>query len=228
MKVSGSHTLRGTKQQVWDALQDPEVLVRTLPGCRRLEETGTDQYTVTVEAGVASIKGVYDGRVALSDQDAPNSYTLKASGAGGPGTIDATAKVTLEDAGDGQTRVSYDADAIVGGTVAGVGQRVLAGAAKRNAAAFFEAVDRVLAGEEPVVEEAAPRPTEVGPPEAAPEEAVPERAEAPAGRPAGRVFEAPPRPPSPAGDPKLLLAAGLLGALIALLGVIVGRRGARP
>lgn len=212
MKVSGSHVLHGSKQQVWDALQDPEVLVRTLPGCRRLEETGPDAYAATVEAGVASIKGVYDGRVALLDQDPPNSYTLKASGAGGPGTIDATATVTLEDVGDGTTRVSYDADAIVGGTVAGVGQRVLAGAAKRNAAAFFETVDRVLTGAEPAEEPPAAAPRQAGTPT--------EREAAPA---RGRVFEAPTPTPT-AADPKLLLAAGVLGALIALLGVLVGRR----
>ncbi|MGI8576019.1 MAG: CoxG family protein [Egibacteraceae bacterium] len=221
MKVSGSHTLHAPPQKVWDALQDPEVLVRTIPGCKELSETGQDEYTATVEAGVASIKGTYDGKVQLTDQDEPTSYTLKASGAGGPGTIDATAKVRLAEAEDGETELSYDADAVVGGTIAGVGQRVLSSVAKRNAAQFFEAVDKVLTGEEPLDEAEPEQAAEEG------AEETDQGEESASGKasPGGKTYRAPQSASSPAasGDPKLLLAAGVIGALIALIGVIVGR-----
>lgn len=211
MKVSGSHTLSAPRKRVWDALQDPEVLVGTIPGCRELAETGDGVYTATVQAGVASITGTYTGEVALADQHEPDSYTLKAKGQGGPGTIDATARIRLREEGPDRTAVEYEADAVVGGAIAGVGQRVLAGVAKRNAGEFFSAVERHLAGE----------------PVSAPEAAEPEAAEPAATEAPGRVFRAP-QPAAPAGgDPRLLLAAGLLGALIALLGVVVGRRTAR-
>lgn len=217
MKVSGSHTVRAPRERVWEALQDPAVLVRTLPGCRELECVAPDEYTATVQAGVGSIKGAYTGRVVLTDQQAPAGYTMRASGQGGPGTIDAVAQVTLEEDGDGNTIVSYEADAAVGGQVAGVGQRVLAGVARRNADDFFAAVDRVLA--EPAPKPAAP---EVGAPQpTAPEaEAVAARAEP------GRVYRAPERP-APGADPMLLLGAALVGAAIALAGVVLGRRSAR-
>lgn len=143
MKVTGSHQLRASRKQVWDALQDPAVLVRTIPGCRELEEVSTDTYVARVHAGVASITGTYDGRVVLSDQDPPSSYALRATGSGDPGTIDATATVRLIERDDG-TEISYDADAVIGGAIAGVGQRVVAGVAQRNAADFFDAVDRHL------------------------------------------------------------------------------------
>ncbi|QBI19090.1 carbon monoxide dehydrogenase [Egibacter rhizosphaerae] len=218
MKVADTHTLNASRQQVWDALQDPNVLAATLPGCRELTAQGDGVYKITLDVGVASITGTYTGEVALADQVEPEAYTLKASGSGGPGTVDASARITLEEAGPGTTRLSYDADAIVGGTIAGVGQRVLIGVAKRNAQQFFEAVDRYLAGET-LVE---PAPTEA--------EAAPAAAGAPTeatGVQPGQVFRAPAKAGAAGGDPRWLLGAGVLGALIALAGVLVGRRLAR-
>ena len=126
MKVTGSATLHAPREKVWAALQDPAVLVRTIPGCQQLEEVGPDAYRMTILAGVASIKGAYTGDVALTDPDEPTAFTLRASGAGAPGTVSADVRVTLSEAGDG-TRLDYDADAIVGGMIGGVGQRVLTG-----------------------------------------------------------------------------------------------------
>lgn len=219
MKLSGTHTLNGSKQEVWDALQDPRVLVETLPGCHQLEETGPNTYTATVEAGIASIKGVYDGHVELTEQDEPNGYTLKASGSGGPGTIDATARVTLNEANEGQTELTYDADAVVGGAIAGVGQRVLGSAAKRQAADFFSAVDEVLTGERSLDGEAEAVEEDERPPEGVPRE---EEADRTARRTVRRRAE--PARGAATQDPRWLLAAGLCGALVALLGVLVGQR----
>jgi carbon monoxide dehydrogenase subunit G len=146
MKVNGSAVLHAPLERVWDTLLDPAVLVRTIPGCERLEATGENAYSMTVTAGVASIKGTYAGKVALTDLDAPRSFVLRASGAGGPGTVSTDVTVALADAGDGSTTLTYDADAVVGGVIAGVGQRMLTGVSKKMAAEFFRAVDDVLTG----------------------------------------------------------------------------------
>ncbi|PZS14063.1 MAG: carbon monoxide dehydrogenase [Pseudonocardiales bacterium] len=146
MKVSGDATLHAPIDKVWAALNDPAVLVRTIPGCERLETTGPDAYRMVVTAGVASIKGTYAGEVQLSDQQQPDSFLMTASGAGGPGTISTEVRVALAAAGDGSTTLRYDADAVVGGVIAGVGQRMLAGVAKKMAGEFFRAVDDVLTG----------------------------------------------------------------------------------
>ena len=148
MKVSGTATLNATREDVWRALNDPEVLVRTIPGCQQLETIDQDAYRMTLTAGVASIKGVYQGEVRLEDQEQPGSFTLKAAGAGAPGTVSADVKVTLSEgpAGTGTTLLSYDADAIVGGMIGGVGQRMLSGVAKKTAGEFFGNVDDVLTG----------------------------------------------------------------------------------
>jgi carbon monoxide dehydrogenase subunit G len=209
MKVNGTATLKASLDRVYAALNDPAVLVRTIPGCQRLEQTGPDAYRMTVTAGVASIKGSYVGDVRLTDQQAPTSFVLRAKGAGAPGTVSADVTVTLESTAEGATLLSYAADAVVGGAVGGVGQRVLSGVAKKTAGEFFTAVEGVLhkdvggapsTGADAPVAGGAPVVAEGG------------AAAAP------RVFTAPAVPASQGS----FLQGAVFGALVALVGVAVG------
>lgn len=211
MKVTGSAVLHAPRDRVWAAINDPEVLVRTIPGCRQLERVGPDAYQATVLAGVASIKGTYSGEVKLTDQVEPESFVLHASGAGAPGTITTDVQVRLTEVEDGNTRLDYDADAVVGGMIGGVGQRMLTSAAKRTAAEFFTAVDDVLTGRAELAAPAVGVPGVTGEPIEIAGTVEEER----------RVYTAPPRerPGAPIGT---VLGAAVLGALIALAGVIVG------
>ncbi len=145
MKVSGSTTLQAPRHEVWRALNDPGVLVQTIPGCQRLEALGQYSYKMTVSAGVGSIKGVYDGEVHLTEHQEPGSFLMRAQGAGAPGTIGAAVQVTLVESAEGGTELTYDADATVGGMIGGVGQRMLTGVSKKLAAEFFDNVDALLA-----------------------------------------------------------------------------------
>ncbi len=149
MKISGEATIKAPVDKVWDALLDPAVLVRTIPGCERLETTGEHAYAMTVTAGVAAIKGTYSGTCSLSDLHEHESLVLKAQGAGAPGTIAADVQVRFAEAGD-STMLTYDADAIVGGMIGGVGQRMLGSVSRRMAGEFFGNVERVLTGAAPV------------------------------------------------------------------------------
>lgn len=199
MKVSGTSHLNADRDAVWRALNDPSVLVRAIPGCQRLEALGEDAYKMTVAAGVGSIKGVYDGEVRLTDQEHPGSFRMHAEGAGAPGTLGAEVFVTLTDGVDGGTELTYEADAVVGGMIGGVGQRMLTGVSKRMAGEFFGNVDAVLTG--------APVAVPVGlPGEVPPPPSVP-----PTGA-SGQVFTAPVAAPS----------AGAMGGQGFLLGVVVG------
>lgn len=210
MKVSGTAVLRGPVETVYAVLNDPAVLVRTMPGCEVLEQVAPDAYRATITAGVASIKGSFSGDVRLTDQKAPHSFVLHASGSGAPGTVSADVTVTLADDGDGTTLLSYDAEAVVGGMVGGVGQRILAGVAKKTANEFFAAVDSVLTGAEPVAEVVTP----------------PVGAQPPAAQPSATVYA---RPAAPAAGPRSgrdLVLGLVAGAGITLLGALVG--GLRP
>ena len=227
MKLSGEAVLTAPVADVYAALNDPAVLVRTIPGCQRLEMVGPDSYRATVLAGVASIKGTFDGEVRLSDQTPPNSFTLHASGAGAPGTVTAVARVSLSEGEAGGTLLRYDADATIGGVIGGVGQRMLAGVARKTAGEFFAAVDRTLGA--PL----APVPSQAGAAAVA-AGASPVAAGAPvASSAASSARELAERPshvwhaPAPAVDPtrqriRDLMVGAAFGAVIALLGVLIG------
>ena len=223
MRIAGTAILHAPVETVYQALRDPAVLVRTIPGCERLEEVGEDAYAMTVTAGVASVRGTYAGDVRLTDHRAPHGFVLRASGSGTPGTVSADVVVDLSPGQDGTTELTYNADATVGGMLGGVGQRLLTTVAKRTAGEFFDAVDQVLAGggveEEGSREGASLSGTE---PAGAP-------ASAGAGGAGPRVYSAPAPRPSTRNE----FAAGvILGAAAALLGALVGgylaRRAARP
>ena len=146
MNLDGSAVLHADRERVWSVITDPAVLARTIPGCLSLEQTGDDEYRMNVSVGVGAIKGTYAGEVRLSDQKRPESYVMHASGAGGPGQVKAVVTIELNEFGPGETTLTYSADAVVGGPVAGVGQRMITGVAKRMAAQFFAAVDDELQG----------------------------------------------------------------------------------
>ena len=198
MKVTGTASLSADRETVWRALNDPAVLVRTIPGCQRLEAQGANAYSMRVAAGVGSIKGVYDGQVRLTDQEEPGSFRMHADGAGAAGTIATVVAVSLTETETGGTSVTYDADATVGGMIGGVGQRMLAGVSKRMAAEFFANVDAALAS---------------GPGAARPEDAAP--------KPPGTVFTAPTERRG-GGDMSAFARGAAVGAVAALAGAVVG------
>ncbi|MEQ3551027.1 carbon monoxide dehydrogenase subunit G [Pseudonocardia nematodicida] len=210
MRITGSNVVPHPVGQVWDALLDPRVLVTTIPGCERLEATGENAYAMTVTAGVAAVKGTYTGGCALTDLKRHESLVMNLRGAGAPGTVDAVVDVAFDDLGPEGTRISYAADATVGGMVGGVGQRMLASVSKRMAAEFFGNVG-----------------TAIGAPVSTPDGPAAQAASAGAGPGSGTgvaatepgVFTAPPPLPGRPGE----LTRGIgIGAAVALLGVLVG------
>lgn len=217
MNISGRNTIAASPQQVWDAINDPAVLARTLPGCESLEVVGDGAYKATVTAGVASIRGTYTGTVQLSDRVEPASLTMAAQGAGSAGTIGADVDVVLDE-DDDATAVVWEAKAVVGGMIGGVGQRMLVGVSQRMAGEFFDNLERdILEG--PPQELAAAATGATG--EATDGAAVagaPETGTVFAGA-AGRAGA----PSSMDGSLKLT-AAFVLGAAVALAGVLVGSR----
>ena len=224
MKIMGNSQFAADRAAVWQALNDPAVLVRCIPGCQRLEALGDDAYAMTVAAGVGSIKGVYDGQVRLTDQEEPGSFRMQAKGAGAAGPIGAEVLVTLEESGTGGTSLSYDADATVGGMIGGVGQRMLVGVSKRMAAEFFDNVDAALAASPVAVPPAGagtPEPSDAsrlppGPSTGAP---APAFSPAPGAVPVGAVFT----PPQNVDVGGPAFARGVVvGAAAALAGALVG------
>jgi uncharacterized protein len=199
MKVSGEHAFKASREQVWDALQDPEILAATLPGARRLEPTGPDEYAITVDVGVGAVRGTYEGTFALTDKIEREACTVRASASGRPGSVTTEARMRLTADGQG-AHMSYEADATVTGPLAGVGQRLMGAAARRTTDQFLSALDeRIMTG-------------------------APAAAPAAAAEPGAAIVPAP--APAPAGG-KVIVASALGGFALALVGVAVGRWTAR-
>jgi len=144
VKISGTATLHAPPPQVWTALNDPEVLARTIPGCDHLEAMGQDSCRLTITARVASTQGTYTGKASVTDRQEPTSLKLAINVSGAPGTLTADVRVSFEPSANGSTELTYDADAVPDGAIAAVGHRLLASAAKMLADEFFASVDDVL------------------------------------------------------------------------------------
>lgn len=143
MKIEGSHDVSAPRQKVWDAFLNPEQLRQAIPGCEKLEALGNDEFKATMKIGVAAVKGTFEGKVKITEKNAPNSYRMAVEGSGGPGFVRGETLIELTDI-EGGTRVSYTADVQVGGLIAGVGQRLLGGVSKMLADQFFGRMSELL------------------------------------------------------------------------------------
>jgi len=167
MDMTGEYRIAASRQAVWDALNDPDVLKAAIPGCQTLEKTSDTGFSATVQAKVGPVKANFSGEVSLSDIDPPNGYTITGEGKGGPaGFAKGGAKVALEEDGDA-TLLKYTVHATVGGKLAQIGSRLIDSTAKKMANDFFgKFADQVggPAAEAPpaaaAADEAAPTPTE--------------------------------------------------------------------
>jgi carbon monoxide dehydrogenase subunit G len=140
MKIEGTHELHASRERVYQALIDPAVLKRCIPGCEKLEKTGEDSYSATLRTGVGSIKGVFTGNVKLEDMTPPSHYRIVVDGRGQPGFLKGSGDLDLEEQGGG-TLIKYSGEVQIGGAIAGVGQRMIQGAVKMMAAQFFTAIE---------------------------------------------------------------------------------------
>jgi uncharacterized protein len=147
MELTESHSLPVPQQRAWEALNDTAVLKACIPGCEDIEADGENTWAVALMAAVGPVKARFKGRMALTDIEAPNRYTIHFEGQGGAaGFGKGSAQVMLEPAGDDATTLNYTATAQVGGKLAQIGSRLVDGAARKIAAEFFKRFGEQLDG----------------------------------------------------------------------------------
>jgi carbon monoxide dehydrogenase subunit G len=129
VRIAGNYTFEATREEVWSALNDPEVLARTIPGCQRLDQVGENEYESTLKVGLQAVRGTYNGRVRIDNLVPPESYEIHVDGKGSNGFLKGAGSIKLRTDG-AHTILDYGGEAQVGGTIASVGQRLLDGAAK--------------------------------------------------------------------------------------------------
>lgn len=144
MKLQATYTLPVPRQRLWDLLLTPEELQQCLPGCERLARVGPDTYEAALTVGAAAVKGTYTGRLQILDQDPPSRCRLRIEGTGTSGFIRGEAVLLLTEDPTGTT-LAIEADAQVGGLIASVGQRMLAGVGRMLLGEFIKRVEAHLA-----------------------------------------------------------------------------------
>lgn len=140
MDMSGSYRIAASRDQVWNALNDPATLRECIPGCEQLEMVSPTEMTATVVSKIGPIKARFNGKVTLSEMRPPESYVISGEGSGGiAGFAKGGARVDLAEDGD-FTILNYEAKAQVGGKIAQLGARLVDGVAKKTADGFFAAL----------------------------------------------------------------------------------------
>ncbi|MGD8325775.1 MAG: carbon monoxide dehydrogenase subunit G [Sphingomonadales bacterium] len=137
MNLKGEQRIAASRETVWEALNNEDILRGCIPGCESLEKEGDDGFTATVRAAVGPVKAKFKGQVTLENLDPPNGYTLKGEGKGGAaGFAKGSADVHLAEDGDG-TLLTYEVKANVGGQLARIGGRLIDATAKKLSDEFF-------------------------------------------------------------------------------------------
>jgi carbon monoxide dehydrogenase subunit G len=145
MTLSGTFTFRGPRAVVWELLQDPEVLVKVMPGAQRLERVTDGRYEGVMKVGLGPLTAAeFSLSVTLGDLAPPERFTMAIDSKGTLGFARGTANVALDDHGANETTMRYTSELQVGGRIAGVGQRVVESAAKAMTARGLQALQQAV------------------------------------------------------------------------------------
>jgi carbon monoxide dehydrogenase subunit G len=171
MEMTGEYRIPASRETVWAALNDPDMLRACIPGCEELEKRSQTEFLARVATRIGPVSARFSGKVTLSELDPPNGYRISGDGEGGAaGFARGGATVRLAEYGPGMTVLTYAADAQVGGKLAQVGSRLVASTAQKLADQFFACLSAKIAAEgtpapqEAIAPDEARRPLEPGRP----------------------------------------------------------------
>jgi len=155
MKLSGSYQINLSKEKVWEALNDPEILKQAIPGCEEFTKNSDTEFTATATNKIGPFNASFNGDIELTDLNPPNSYRITGSGNSPVGFASGEATVKLEDHEKG-TNLIYEVEANVGGKIAQVGSRLIDMTAKKMADIFFGKFSELISTEDSSTSEQLP------------------------------------------------------------------------
>jgi len=146
MELNGEQIVRAPRQQVWDALNDPTILSRCIPGCEEVTKVSQTETHTRVAVKIGPVRARFSGKIFMTDVVITSGCTLTFEGTGGAaGFAKGISRVTLTDEGIA-TRLTYSVEASVGGKMGQIGGRLIDSSAKKMADEFFAAFDSALTG----------------------------------------------------------------------------------
>ncbi len=144
MKLEGEYVFDGSREEVWELVRDPAVLATALPGTQSLNKISETEYEGQMNVQVGPMSGVFFGKIVISDETPPESYTLSVDGKGALGFAKGSGQVQLIDQGDDTTLMKYEGEVQIGGRLARVGQRLLDTVSKSMTRQGLESLNKAL------------------------------------------------------------------------------------
>ena len=144
MKLAGEYVFDGPREEVWELVRDPKVLATALPGTQSLERVTDNEYAGKMHVRIGPVSGVFSGKIVVSDEVPPESYSLMVDGRGAPGFAKGTGQVQLFEQEGDKTLMKYEGDMQVGGRIAGVGQRLIDTASKSMVGQGLDSLNSAL------------------------------------------------------------------------------------
>ena len=147
MKLTGSFKIKLSKNLVWRALNDPEILKKSIPGCEEFKKNSDTSFTATATNKIGPFNATFTGDIELADLNPPNSYKITGQGNSPVGFASGEANVELSEK-DGTTELTYNVEANVGGKIAQLGSRLIDMTAKKMADIFFGNFSKLISTKE--------------------------------------------------------------------------------
>ena len=144
MHFEGSVDIAAPRDRVWAFVIDPNEVGQCGPGVESIEVTDATHFKATAKVGIGFISARFVVSIEFVDMTAPDASTIKAHGQAPGSAVDGTAHMRLSDGEDGGTRMDWDADVNIAGTIASVGARLIEGTANKMIGQTFECMKSKL------------------------------------------------------------------------------------
>ena len=144
MKLNGTHKFKANSNRVFNAILDPAVLQKCIPGCSSVEVLDTSRLQLNVTTPLPGLKGPFTVIVNLVQRQDPNLIVLGVKRQGRGGSVDATANLNIADEAEGAL-LTYTADAELGGAIAVADNPIGRGIVNNTLGSVFQNLDKALA-----------------------------------------------------------------------------------
>jgi len=146
MKFAGSVDIAAPRDRVWAFVIDPNQVGQCGPGVESIEVIDDTHFKATARVGIGFISARFVVNMEMAEQQPPDRAVIKAHGQAPGSAVDATAQMTLSDGDGAGTRMDWNADVLISGSLASLGARLIEGTANKMIGQTFDCMKAKLEG----------------------------------------------------------------------------------
>jgi carbon monoxide dehydrogenase subunit G len=144
MKLAGTVDIAAARDEVWTFVTDPNQVGQCGPGVESIEVIDDTHFKATAKVGIGFISARFVVNMEMADQVPPDRAVIKAHGQAPGSAVDAVARMTLGDGTAGGTRMDWEADVTISGSLASLGARLIEGTATKMIGQTFDCMKAKL------------------------------------------------------------------------------------